>query len=109
VAYVPEKGDVIWIDFRPTKGHEQSGHRPALVMTPKAYNAKTNLVLVCPITSRVKGYPFEVSIKFQNTAGVVLADQIKSIDWVARKVSFAGAGLSSAVAKAEQLLLALLG
>jgi mRNA interferase MazF len=84
-ASVPERGDVVWLQFNPQAGHEQAGHRLALVISPKAYNRKVGLALFCPITSQVKGYPFEVvfgpSSKVQ---GAVLADQIKSLDWRAR-------------------------
>ena len=83
---VPDRGDVVWLDFNPQAGHEQSGRRPAVVLSPAAYNAKVGLALVCPITSQVKGYPFEVAIPNDTTvAGVILADQVKSLDWRARR------------------------
>ena len=84
--YVPERGDVVWLQFNPQAGHEQAGHRPVLVVSPKAYNDPVGLALVCPITSQVKGYPFEVLLPdgFE-VEGVVLADQLKSLDWRARK------------------------
>jgi mRNA interferase MazF len=83
--YVPERGDLVWLSFTPQAGHEQAGRRPALVLSPRAYNAKVGLSLVCPITSQVKGYPFEVKIPSGNLVkGVILADQIKSLDWRAR-------------------------
>ncbi|OGW66587.1 MAG: hypothetical protein A3H49_07975 [Nitrospirae bacterium RIFCSPLOWO2_02_FULL_62_14] len=88
--YVPKRGDLVWLDFTPQKGHEQAGRRPALVLSPKAYNSKTLLVLCCPITSRVKGYPFEVPVESSTIHGVVLADQIKSVDWVARRAAYVG-------------------
>lgn len=85
MAYVPERGDVVWITFNPLAGHEQSGHRPAVVLTPKAYNGKVGLALLCPITSQVKGYPFEVPIPDGlPVSGVILSDQVKSLDWRAR-------------------------
>jgi mRNA interferase MazF len=88
-SYIPECGDVVWISFSPQKGHEQSGQRPAFVLTPKSYNNKTNLALLCPITSKVKGYPFEVLLPLNaKTEGVILADQIKSLDWRERQASF---------------------
>jgi mRNA interferase MazF len=87
--YVPERGDIIWLELNPQAGHEQAGHRPGLVISPKADNQKVGLALICPITSRVKGYPFEVAVpQGLPCAGVVLADQIKSLDWRARKASF---------------------
>ncbi len=87
--YVPSRGDIVWLSFTPHAGREQAGHRPALVLSPRAYNGKTSLALMCPITSRVKGYPFEVSLPSAGTvSGVVLADQIKSLDWRARRARF---------------------
>ena len=85
-AHVPERGDVVWLETDPQAGSEQAGRRPALVISPKAYNRKVGLALVCPITARVKGYPFEVELP-QNLAatGAILCDQIKSLDWRARR------------------------
>jgi mRNA interferase MazF len=85
-AYVPDRGDLVWLEFTPQTGSEQAGKRPALVISPKAYNSKVGLGLFCPVTSRVKGYPFEVALpEAGGVNGVVLADQIKSLDWRARK------------------------
>ena len=85
-AYVPERADVIWIRLDPHAGHEQRGRRPALVLSPAAYNGRVGLVLLCPITSQVKGYPFEVALPDGlPVTGVVLADQVKSLDWEARQ------------------------
>ena len=85
-AYVPGRGDLVWLEFTPQTGSEQAGRRPALVISPRAYNAKVGLALFCPVTSRVKGYPFEVSLpEGSGVVGVVLADQLKSLDWRARK------------------------
>ncbi len=91
MAYVPERGDIVWISLNPQAGHEQAGRRPAVVVSPKSYNGKVGLGLFCPITNQVKGYPFEVAIP-QGLAvrGVVLADQVKSLDWRERRVEFAG-------------------
>lgn len=87
-SYCPNRGDVVWISFNPQSGHEQAGHRPALVLSPRAYNKKVGLAILCPITSRAKGYPFEVAIPDGLEAcGVVLADQVKSLDWRARDAS----------------------
>jgi mRNA interferase MazF len=84
--WVPERGQAIWIDMDPQSGHEQSGRRPALVLSPGAYNRKVGLVVLCPITSHVKGYPFEVLIPENlKVAGAILSDQVKSLDWRARK------------------------
>jgi len=87
--YVPAPADIVWISFSPQTGHEQAGYRPALVLSPKAYNAIVGLALFSPITTQVKGYPFEVTIpKGLEVVGVILSDQIKSLDWKARKVKF---------------------
>jgi mRNA interferase MazF len=88
-AFVPNRGDVVWLEFTPQAGHEQAGRRPALVLSSRSYNAAAGLALFCPVTSRVKGYPFEVLLPAGAAVqGVVLADQIKSLDWRARKAKF---------------------
>ena len=88
--YVPRRGDIVWLSFTPQAGQEQAGRRPALALSPSTYNGKVGLALFCPITSRVKGYPFEVAIPAGlAVAGVVLADQVKSLDWQARQAEFA--------------------
>ena len=87
--YCPKRGDVVWLTFTPQAGHEQAGYRPALILSPELYNKKVGLTLVCPITTQVKGYPFEVPIpKGLEVEGVVLADQVKSLDWKARRARF---------------------
>jgi mRNA interferase MazF len=88
-AYCPKRGDVVRISFNPQSGHEQAGHRPALVLSPESYNRKVGLALLCPVTSQIKGYPFEVSVPAGlKVSGVVLSDQVKSMDWKARGASF---------------------
>lgn len=88
-SYVPDKGDIIWLHFTPQSGKEQAGHRPALVLSPARYNKIFGLCLVCPITSKVKGLPFEVKLTdSQEVRGVVLSDQIRNLDWRTRKASF---------------------
>jgi mRNA interferase MazF len=90
-SYVPERGDVVWLDFDPQAGHAQSGRRPAFVLSPATYNGKTGLMLCCPITTQVKGYPFEVAVEgAANIRGVILADQVKSLDWQVRKAEKKG-------------------
>ena len=87
--YVPSRGDVVWLSHSPQAGHEQAGRRPALVVSPAAYNGKVGLAVLCPITSRVKGYPFEVRLPPGLTvSGAVLSDQVKSLDWRARRARF---------------------
>lgn len=89
MTYVPDRGDVVWLTFTPQVGHEQAGRRPALVLSPAAYNGKVRLALLCPITSQQKGYPFEVVLPSGlPVTGVILADQVKSLDWNARQASF---------------------
>jgi mRNA interferase MazF len=89
--YVPERGDLVWLQFDPRAGHEQAGQRPALVVSPKSYNRRVGLALFCPITSRIKGYPFEVRIPAGLTIeGAVLSDQVKSLDWRARNAKHIG-------------------
>lgn len=91
-AYIPERGDAVWITLDPQAGHEQAGRRPALVLSPSAYNGRVGLALLCPITSQVKGYPFEVPLPAGlPAAGVVGADQVKSLDWRSRKAIRIGA------------------
>ena len=86
MAYVPNQGDLIWLTFNPQAGHEQVGRRPALVLSPASYNGKVGLAILCPITNHEKGYPFEVKIPAGlGVTGVVLADQVKSMDWRARQ------------------------
>lgn len=87
--YIPDRGDLIWITLNPQAGHEQAGRRPALVISPAAYNGKVGLSILCPITHRIKGYPFEVLIPGGlKIAGVILSDQIKNLDWNARNAEF---------------------
>jgi len=87
--FVPDRGDVVWISLTPQAGHEQAGRRPALVVSPSAYNGKVGLVIVCPITAQVKGYPFEVLLpKGLKVKGAILSDQVKSLDWRARRAEF---------------------
>jgi mRNA interferase MazF len=85
MAYVPDRGDAVWLTFDPPAGHEQAGRRPAVVISPRAYNAKVGLALLWPVTSQIKGYPFEVRIpEGLPLSGAILADQVKSLDWRAR-------------------------
>jgi len=90
-AYVPERGDVVWITLNPQAGHEQAGRRPAVVLSPAAYNDIVGLAILCPITRQIKGYPFEVRIPSGlPVSGAILADQVKSLDWRAREAEPAG-------------------
>jgi mRNA interferase MazF len=89
MAYTPERGDVVWMSFNPQAGHEQAGRRPAVVLSPKVYNQKVGLAIFCPITNQSKGYPFEVALpKEVGVTGVILSDQVKSLDWRIRQAEF---------------------
>ena len=106
---VPDRGDVVWLDFTPQAGHEQAGRRPAVVLSPAAYNGKVGLALVCPITTQAKDYPFEVAITGERAVtGVILADQVKSIDWRARRAKVVDHLGADVVAKILSLLRVLL-
>ena len=89
-TYVPEAGDIVWLQFDPQAGHEQAGHRPALVLSPAAYNVKKGLMICCPLTTKVKGYPFEVLTEMDGHVGAVLSDQVKSLDWRVRQAKRKG-------------------
>jgi len=106
--YVPEAGDIVWLQFDPQAGHEQAGHRPALVLSPSAYNAKTGLMLCCPMTTRLKGYPFEVRIGGTRNSAA-LADQVKSLDWVVRKASRKGSVSAAELSEVRAKAIALIG
>lgn len=100
-AHIPERGDVVWLDFNPVRGHEQSGRRPALIISSKKYNAKSGLALACPITSHIKGYPFEVEFKTKAVQGVILADQIRAIDWTQRNAKRIGVVSESVITEVQ--------
>ncbi|MGH7158127.1 MAG: endoribonuclease MazF [Candidatus Saccharimonadales bacterium] len=106
--FVPNRGDIVWVNFDPTVGHEQAGKRPALILTGKYYNGKTGLMITCPITSKVKDFPFEVRLTTPKINGVVLASQVKTLDWRARQVSLAAKAPKRVVEETQELLDALL-
>ena len=106
--YVPRPGDVVWLNFTPQAGHEQAGHRPALVLSPAAYNGKTGLMICCPVTTQIKNYPFEVLIA-GTPASVVLSDQVKSLNWRVRKASRKGAVSPEELADVKAKIRALIG
>ena len=108
--YVPDAGDLVWLTFDPPAGHEQRGRRPALVLSPRSYNATAGLVIACPITSHVKGYPFEVALPAGGAiGGVVLADHVKNVDWRARRAEFAARAPSDVVTDVGERLRVLIG
>ena len=84
-SYTPDRGDLVWLTFDPTRGHEQRGRRPALVVSPRSYNASSGLAIACPVTSQVKGYPFEVAVSIRKKQSVILVDQVRSVDWAQRE------------------------
>ena len=109
-AFVPDAGDFVWLTFDPQAGREQAGRRPALVLSPKIYNARSGLALACPITSQVKGYPFEVPVPAgYGAAGVILADHLKSIDWRARHAERLGRCTNEVMGEVRAKLAPLLG
>jgi mRNA interferase MazF len=108
-GYTPERGDVVWLQFSPQAGHEQSGRRPAVTLSPRLYNGKVRLGLFCPVTSQRKGYPFEVAIpEGLPVGGVVLCDQVRSLDWESRQAEFVcrlpEASIAEIMAKVQALL-----
>lgn len=107
-AFVPDAGDVVWLQFDPQAGHEQAGHRPAVVLSPAGYNGKTGLMVCCPMTTRIKGYPFEVPVG-GTPASVVLADQVKNLDWRARGAERKGRVSERELAEIRGKLRALVG
>lgn len=108
-SYVPNRGDIVWLQFNPQAGHEQAGHRPALVLSSASYNRRSGLMLCCPMTSQIKGYPFEVLIASDTDRdSVVLADQVKSLDWKVRKAVKKGTASIEVIAEALSKLHALL-
>ncbi len=106
--YVPNAGDIVWLNFTPQAGHEQAGHRPTLVISPVAYNEKTSLMICCPMTTQIKNYPFEVIIG-GTPPSVVLADQVKSVDWRVRKAKGKGKVSAEELAEVRAKIVALIG
>jgi mRNA interferase MazF len=106
--YVPDSGDIVWVNFSPQAGHEQAGHRPALVLSPAAYNGMTGLMLCCPMTTQIKNYPFEVHIA-GSAQSAVLSDQIKSLDWRKRRARLKGTVSQAELAEVRAKLRALIG
>jgi mRNA interferase MazF len=110
MTYHPNRGDIVWVIFNPQAGHEQAGRRPALVLSPEAYNSKVGLAILCPITSQIKGYPFEVLIPDGlKISGAILSDQLKSLDWKVRQAELICKLPSATVDEVLQKLNTLLG
>lgn len=106
--YIPQSGDIVWLQFDPQAGHEQAGHRPALVVSPARYNQTRGMMLCCPMTSRIKGYPFEVVVS-SDPPSAVLADQIKSLDWRASNAQFKEKAPAAVLAEVQGRIRALIG
>lgn len=107
-AYVPDAGDVVWLNFTPQSGHEQAGRRPAVVLSPRGYNQRTGLLVCVPVTNQIKGYPFEVVLEGGGATGAALADQVKSLDWQARQAERKGTATSAEFAEIKAKLKSLL-
>ena len=107
-SYVPDAGDIVWIRFSPQAGHEQAGHRPAVVLSPATYNAKTSLMVCCPMTAQIKSYPFEVVVAGESPSAV-LADQVKSADWRKRRARRKGMISATELAEVRAKIRALIG
>jgi mRNA interferase MazF len=106
--YIPDRGDIVWLNFSPQQGHEQAGMRPAIIVSPKSYNQSSKLMLACPITTKVKHYPFEVRVKANKIDGVILADQVKNFDWTMRNMSFAERAPYEVLEQTQELIETLL-
>ncbi|MGE4126188.1 MAG: endoribonuclease MazF [Pusillimonas sp.] len=107
-AYVPEEADIVWLNFTPQSGHEQAGRRPAVVLSPKAYNQRSGLLVCVPITRQIKGYPFEVVLSESGASGAALADQVKSLDWKTRQAEKKGLATAREMAEIKAKIKALL-
>jgi len=107
-VYTPDRGDLIRLNFTPHSGREQAGKRPVIVLSPEKYNIKTGLIIACPITSKTKGYPFEVPVKSGKIQGVVLSDQVKSLDWKTRSAELIEKGTKETLTAVQEKLLLLI-
>ena len=107
-AYVPDEGDIVWLNFTPQSGHEQAGRRPAIVLSPKAYNQRSGLLICVPITNQIKGYPFEVVLGGSGATGAALADQVKNLDWKSRQAERKGQATPTEIAEIKAKIKVLL-
>lgn len=107
-SYIPEEGDIVWLNFTPQSGHEQAGRRPAVVLSPKAYNRRAGLVVCVPVTNQIKGYPFEVVLSGAGATGAALADQVKSLDWQTRQAERKGTATMAELAEIRAKIKSLL-
>lgn len=109
IKYIPRRGDLVWINFIPQSGHEQAGKRPAIVLSPVEYNKRTGVMIVCPVTSKENGYPFEVKVTGKKINGVVLSDQVKCLDWRVRSTVFIEKVSEETLTETKEKLLVLIG
>lgn len=107
--YVPERGDIVWLSFGTGAGREQRGRRPALILSPRVVSERSHLAIVCPLTTRIKGYPFEVPITVRGEPCVLLVDQIRAVDWTKRRMQFLGYANASVISAAVTRVAALIG
>lgn len=107
-SYVPDEGEIVWLNFTPHSGHEQAGRRPAVVLSPRAYNRRAGLLVCVPITNQIKGYPFEVVLAGSGATGAALADQVKSLDWQTRQAERKGQATSAELAEIKAKIRSLL-
>lgn len=108
LPYIPDEGDIIWMNFTPQSGHEQAGRRPAVVLSPKAYNSRAGLLVCVPVTNQVKGYPFEVLLSGVGGTGAALADQVKSLDWQNRQAERKGRAIAAEMVEIKSKIKSLL-
>jgi mRNA interferase MazF len=106
--YIPDVGDIVWMNFTPQSGHEQAGRRPAVVLSPKSYNIRAGLLVCVPVTSQIKGYPFEVALTGSDVTGAALADQVKSMDWESRDAERKGKATTAEIAEIKAKIKSLL-
>lgn len=109
MSYVPKRGDAVWMNLSPQAGHEEAGRRPVLVLSPEPYNRRTGLAIVCPFTTKVKGYPFEVVTQLRQQRGAILADHVKNVDWAARRAERITGVSPEIVARVAAIVAALVG
>ena len=107
--YIPDAGDVVWLQFNPQAGHEQAGHRPALVVSPKSFNRSSGMAVFCPLTTKIKGYPFEVLEEIDGEPSAILVDQVRAMDWSARSAKFKTRVSSESLQEVRGKLAALMG
>jgi mRNA interferase MazF len=107
--YIPDAGDVVWLQFNTQAGHEQAGHRPALVVSPQSFNRSSGMAVFCPLTTKIKGYPFEVLEEIEGETSAILVDQVRAMDWSARSAKFKARVSNESLQEVRGKLAALIG